>query len=60
MGDNNKVLINESLNYLRRSYENLNNQQSSTGKIPALYPKVNQQPNNSSPSSNNSNHQNKK
>ena len=37
----NKIPVNESFDYLQKSLNNLNIQQTSTGSVPNLYPKVN-------------------
>lgn len=61
MGDSKKVPLNESYNYLKKSYDNLNNQQSSTEKAPRLFPNLNR-PTNTNQSGNitNSSNSNKK
>ncbi len=41
MGDNKKVPVNESFDYLQKSLNNLNIQQSTTSSVPNLYPKIN-------------------
>ncbi len=58
MGDTKKVPLNESYSYLRKSFDNLNNQQSSSESAPKLFPNVNNckknQANNSNSSQKNS------
>ena len=50
-----KFPLNESFTYLKKSYDSLNNQQSSSEKAPALYPAVNNINNNSGTNNNSGN-----
>ena len=51
MSTSKKVPLNENYNYLKKSYDNLNNKQSSTEKAPKLFPNLNK-PKNTNQSNN--------